>query len=212
MRHVMKRIWHTVREYVAHRTAAGSTRVAGEAPPRPAPPADVVAQPAPGAAPPPVAPPGMPAIAVLPFNNLTGEIDEDYLGDGIAEDITTQLSYSNALFVVARRLSGTFKGRTVKLDQLGRELGAGYVLGGNVRRDGEQVQINARLMETVTGKQVWAKRFDRAMIDLPEVQDAIADEVALAIMPGISPVERQRIACKPIVPQRVVVGATASGT
>ena len=153
----------------------------------------------------------MPSVAVVPLVNISGEADQDYFADGIAGDIITQLSRSNALFVIPPRWSFTFRGQTTDLKQILRDLGAGYVLGGTVRRFGEQVQINAKLVASATGKQVWAKRFDRAIVDLFEVQDAIADAAAVAIAPQISAVERERIACKPIVSHRMIVGISASG-
>jgi len=153
----------------------------------------------------------MPSIAVVPLVNVSGEADQDYFADGITGDIITQLSRSNGLFVAPPSRSFDFRGQTTDLKLIVRELGVGYVLGGSVRRDGEQVRINAKLVESATGKQVWAKRFDRAITDLFEVQDAIADGVAVAIAPDLSPAERQRIASRPIVSLGVVVGATVSG-
>jgi adenylate cyclase len=197
MPQAMKRIWQAARDNLTRWVGAGRT-----------PSASVVAEPAPVAEA--RAPTGMPSIAVVPLINVSGEADQDYFADGITGDIITQLSRSNALFVVPPNRSFSFRGQTTDLKLIVRELGAGYVLGGTVRRDGEQVRINAKLVESATGKQVWAKRFDRAITDLFEMQDAIADGVALAIAPDISPAERQRIASRPIVSLGVVVGATAS--
>jgi adenylate cyclase len=209
MLRAMKRIWQAARDRVTRRSGAAQAQSASVvAEPTPV----MEPEPAPATEPTPVrAPPGMPSIAVLPLVNISGDIDQDYFGDGIAGDIITQLSHSNALFVVARKWSFAFRGQTTDLKRILRELGAVHVLGGSVRLDGEQVRINAKLVESATGNQVWAKSFDRAITDLFEVQDAIADGVALAISPDISPIERQRIECKPIVSHRVVVGATASG-
>jgi adenylate cyclase len=153
----------------------------------------------------------MRSIVVLPFNNISGEIDQEDLADGITEDLVAQLSRTTALFVVTRKLSFAYKGHTMKLQQLGLEVGARYVLGGNVRRDGDRVRIVARLMEAATSRQVWADRFERGVADLPEMQDAIVEATALHIAPDLSPFEQQRLKSKPIVSQRVVVGATASG-
>jgi adenylate cyclase len=211
MPHAMKRLWHMLHEYAARWTGGGSTPLPRDIVSQPARPMDAVAAPAPVAAPPRRAPPGMPSVAVLAFNNVSGEADQEDLADAITDDITTQLSHSSTLFVVARSSSFAYKGQSMKLVQLGHELGAGYLLGGNVRRDGDQVRINARLMEAETGKQMWAKRFERAITDLAEVQDAIADAAALAIAPEISAVERERIACKPIVSHRMILGIAASG-
>jgi adenylate cyclase len=198
MRHAMKRIWQAARDHFTRGSGDGRTQSAA-----------VVAEPAPVAEA--RAPAGMPSIAVVPLVNVSGEDEQDYFADGIAGDIITQLARSNALFVVPPRRSFAFRGQTTDLKQILGELGAGYVLGGSVRRDGEQVRINAKLVESATGKQVWAKRFDRAITDLFEVQDAIADGVALAIAPDISAAERQRIAARPIVSLGAVVGATVSG-
>jgi TolB-like protein len=212
MRQAMTRIWKAMRGHLTRWMAAG----------RP-PPAKIVTQSAsvqaaaPEAVPVPapvtqrLPPPGIPSVAVLAFNNVSGEADQEDLADAITDDITTQLSHSSTLFVVARNSSFAYKGQSMKLAQLGHALGAGYLLGGNVRRDGEQVLINARLMEAQTGKQMWAERFERAITDLFEVQDAIADAAALAIAPKLSAVERERIACKPIVSHRMIVGIAASG-
>jgi len=198
MPQAMKRIWQAARDNLTRWVGAGRT-----------PSASVVAEPAPVAEA--RAPTGMPSIAVVPLINVSGEADQDYFADGITGDIITQLSRSNALFVVPPNRSFSFRGQTTDLKLIVRELGAGYVLGGTVRRDGEQVRINAKLVESATGKQVWAKRFDRAITDLFEMQDAIADAAALTIAPGISAAERKRIAAKPIVSQRMIIGATASG-
>ena len=212
MRQAMTRIWKAMRGHLTRWMAAG----------RP-PPAKIVTQSAsvqaaaPEAVPVPapvtqrLPPPGIPSVAVLAFNNVSGEADQEDLADAITDDITTQLSRSSTLFVVARGSSFAYKGQSMKLAQLGQKLGAGYLLGGNVRRDGDQVLINARLMDAQTGKQVWAERFERAITDLFEVQDAIADAAAVAIAPQISAVERERIACKPIVSHRMIVGISASG-
>jgi adenylate cyclase len=148
--------------------------------------------------------PGQSSIAVLAFANMTGDVDQEYFSDGIAEDIATQLSYSNALFVIPRNSSFTYKGKAIEVKQIGRELDVRYVLQGSVRRDGAQVGINTQLVDAETGKTVWAERINRAMVDLFEAQDEIAAAVALAIEPEISPVERQRILCKPIVSHRVM--------
>ncbi len=146
-----------------------------------------------------MAPPGKSSIAVLAFTNMTGDVDQEYFADGIAEDITTQLSRSDALFVIACNSSFAYKGQESDVRRIGRELEVRYVLQGSVRRDGAVVQISAQVTDVQTGKQVWTQRSERAITDLFELQDEIALAVALAIDPGISPVERQRIVCRPIV-------------
>jgi adenylate cyclase len=212
MRQAVTRIWQAMRDHLTRWFAARRPPPARvETPPASA--QATASEAVPVAAP--VArtlpPPGIPSLAVLAFNNVSGEADQEDLADAITDDITTQLSRSSTLFVVARNSSFAYKGQSMKLAQLGHELGAGYLLGGNVRRDGDQVLINARLMEAQTGKQMWAERFERAITDLFEVQDAIADAAARAIAPQISAVERERIACKPIVSHRMIVGITAFG-
>jgi TolB-like protein len=135
---------------------------------------------------------------------MTGDVDQEYFCDGVAEDIATQLSHSNGLFVVAGDACLGYKARPTDARQIGAELGVRYVLQGSVRREGPLVQIGAQLLDADIGKQVWTERFERAIVDLFEVQDEISDAVALAIQPEMSPAERQRISGKPIVSQRVV--------
>ncbi len=139
MRQAVTRIWQAMRDHLTRWFAAG-----------PPPPAKVVTHPAaaqaavpeaaPAAAPAvqTLPPPGMPSVAVLAFNNVSGEAGQEDLADAITDDITTQLSRSSTLFVVARGSSFAYKGQSMKLAQLGQKLGAGYLLGGNVRRDGDQ--------------------------------------------------------------------------
>ena len=134
MRHAMKRIWQAVRDNLTR--SAGAERT---------PSVSVVAETAPVAEP--RAPTGIPSIAVVPLINVSGQPDQDYFADGIAGDIISQLSRSDALFVAPARRSFDFRGQTTDLKQIVRVLGAGFVLGGTVRRDGEQVRINAKLVE-----------------------------------------------------------------
>jgi adenylate cyclase len=140
---------------------------------------------------------GKPSIAVLAFTNMSGDIDQEYFSDGIAEDIITQLSHSSALNVIARNSSFTYKGQAIDVKQIGREFGVRYVLEGSVRRDGERVRVTTQLVEASTGNHIWAERFDRAVTDIFAVQDEIADAVARAIVPEISHVEQQRISRRP---------------
>ena len=140
---------------------------------------------------------GKPSIAVLAFANLSGDQDQEYFSDGIAEDIITQLSHSDALFVIARNSSFIYKGRATDVKEIGRHLGVRYVLEGSVRRDGQRVPISALLVEAASGNHVWAERFDRAVTDIFVVQDQIADAVVQAIVPAISQKEQRRISRKP---------------
>ena len=141
--------------------------------------------------------PDKPSIAVLSFTNMTGDVDQDYLGDGIAEDIITILSHSWWLFVIARNSSFTYKGRAVDVKRIGRELGVRYVLEGSVRRGGSRVRITAQLIDAETGNHVWAERYDRDLNDIFAVQDEITDAVAISIMPAIVKMEQHRAVRKP---------------
>ena len=138
-----------------------------------------------------------PSIAVLSFTNMTGDADQDYLGDGIAEDIITMLSHSWSLFVIARNSSFTYKGRAVDIKQIGRELGVRYVLEGSVRRGGNRVRITAQLIDAEVGNHLWAERYDRDLNDIFAVQDEITNAVTIAIEPAIAKMEQHRAVRKP---------------
>jgi adenylate cyclase len=145
----------------------------------------------------PLALPDKPSVAVLSFTNMTGDADQDYFGDGIAEDIITMLSRSWSLFVIARNSSFTYKGRAVDVKQIGRELGVRYVLEGSVRRGGNRVRVTAQLIDAETGNHLWAEKYDRDLNDIFAVQDEITDAVTISIEPAISRMERHRAARKP---------------
>jgi len=134
--------------------------------------------------------PDKPSIAVLSFTNMTGDPDNDYFGDGIAEDVITNLSRNPFLFVIARNSSFTYKGRPVEVRQIGRELGVRYVLEGSVQRAGSHVRITAQLIDAAAGGHMWAERYDRDLTDFFAVQDEITDSVATAIAPAITQQER----------------------
>lgn len=161
-------------------------RFVGEVTCQPSPPA-VAAAPAPA-----LTLPDKPSIAVLSFTNMTGDADNEYFGDGIAEDVITSLSRNPFLFVIARNSSFTYKGRAVAVKQIGRELGVGYVLEGSVRRSGTLVRITAQLIDARSGGHVWAERYDRELTDIFGVQDEITDTVATAIAPTIAHRERHQ--------------------
>src|SRR5262247_2513908 len=110
--------------------------------------------------------PDKPSIAVLPFQNMSGDPDQEYFADGITEDIITDLSRSRSLFVIARNSSFTYKGRAVDVKQVSRELGVRYVLEGSVRRGGNRVRITAQLIDAGTGNHLWAERYDRDLLDI----------------------------------------------
>lgn len=136
--------------------------------------------------------PDKPSIAVLAFQNMSGDVEQEFFADGIAEDIITALSKSHWLFVIARNSSFTYKGKSVDVRQVGRELGVRYVLEGSVRKAGNRVRITAQLIDASGGHHVWAERFDRALNDIFDVQDEITHSIIGAIAPGILAAEIQR--------------------
>ena len=136
--------------------------------------------------------PDKPSIAVLAFQNLSGDPEQEFFADGIAEEIITALSRAHWLFVIARNSSFTYKGKSVDVRQLGRELGVRYVLEGSVRKAGNRVRISAQLIDARDGHQVWADRYDRALEDIFAVQDEITHSIIGAIAPGIVAAEIQR--------------------
>ena len=147
--------------------------------------------------PPELALPDKPSIAVLAFTNLSGDPEQEYFADGIAEDIITTLSKSRWLFVIARNSSFAYKGRSVDVKQIGRALGVRYVLEGSVRKVGNRVRITAQLVDATTGTHLWAQRYDRDLTDIFEVQDEITASVASAIEPAMANAEQQRASRKP---------------
>lgn len=122
-------------------------------------------------------------IAVLPFDNMSGEVADEYFADGISEDIITELSRFHSLFVIARHSTFVYKGRPVGVAEVGRELGVNYVLEGSVRRSGQRLRINAQLIEVATGNHLWAERYDRALDDVFAVQDEITRRI-VAMLPA----------------------------
>jgi len=136
--------------------------------------------------------PDKPSLAVLPFTNMSGDREQEFFSDGIAEDIITLLSQNRSLFVIARNSSFTYKGRAVDVKQVGRELGVRYVLEGSVRRGGTRIRVTAQLIEADTGNHLWAERYDRDLADVFAVQDEITEAVAIAIEPAVAATERQR--------------------
>lgn len=141
--------------------------------------------------------PDKPSIAVLPFQNMSGDPEQEYFSDGIAEDIITMLSHSRSLFVIARNSSFTYKGRAVDVKQVAHELGVRYLLEGSVRRGGNRVRVTAQLIDAETGNHLWAERYDRDLADVFVVQDEITQAVAIAIEPTVAEMERQRAVRRP---------------
>ncbi len=141
--------------------------------------------------------PGKPSIAVLPFDNLSGDRDQDYFADGMVEEIITALSRVRWLFVIARNSSFTYKGRAVDVKQIGRELGVRYVLEGSVRKAGARVRISGQLIDTSTGAHLWADRFDGPIEDVFDLQDQVTASVTGAILPKLEEAEIERVKRKP---------------
>src|SRR6266853_508485 len=142
-------------------------------------------------------PPDKPSIAVLPFQNMSGDPEQEYFADGMAEDIITALSRFKALFVIARNSSFTYKGRAVDVKQVGRELGVRYVLEGSVRKAANRVRITGQLIDALIGTHLWADRFDGSLEDVFELQDKIALTVAGVIEPTLQAAEMRRSAARP---------------
>jgi TolB-like protein/tetratricopeptide (TPR) repeat protein len=142
--------------------------------------------------------PERPALAVLPFANLSGDAREDYFADGIAEEIITALSRCSDLLVIARNSSFTYRGRHVDVRQIGRELGVRYVLEGSVRRAGDQLRITGQLSEAATGAEIWAERFDGDAREVFDLQDRIASSVVCAIEPTVLRAEIGRLKRGPV--------------
>jgi TolB-like protein len=141
--------------------------------------------------------PDKPSIAVLPFQNMSGDPEQDYFADGMVEDIITDLSRMRWLFVIARNSSFTYKGRAVDVKQVGRELGVRYVLEGSVRKAANRVRITGQLIDAANGAHIWADRFDGALNDIFELQDDITLQVVGAIAPKLEHAEIGRAMRKP---------------
>ena len=138
-----------------------------------------------------------PAIAVLPFVNMSGDPEQEYFSDGISEDIITALSKLRWFFVIARNSSFMYKGKTVHLKQVADELGVGYVVEGSVRKSGDRVRITAQLNDVATGSHVWAEHYDRKLADVFAVQDEITEAIVAAIEPQLYAAESFRAQRKP---------------
>jgi len=141
--------------------------------------------------------PDRPAIAVLPFTNMSGDPEQEYFSDGISEDIITALSKLRWFFVIARNSSFTYKGKTVHLKQVAEELGVGYVVEGSVRKGGDRVRITVQLNDVATGSHLWAEKYDRSIADVFAVQDEITEAIVAAIEPQLYAAENFRARRKP---------------
>jgi adenylate cyclase len=141
--------------------------------------------------------PDKPSIAVLPFQNMSGDAEQEYFADGIVEEIITALSRYPSLFVIARNSCFTYKGRAVSVTQVGRELGVRYVVEGSLRKSANRIRVTAQLVEAETGNHVWAERYDRELADFFSVQDEITEKVTIAVAPAIADAELHRAMRKP---------------
>jgi len=141
--------------------------------------------------------PDRPSIAVLPFQNMSGDLEQDYFADGIVDDIITALSRFKFLFVIARNSSFTYKGRAVDIKQVGRELGVGYVLEGSVRKVAGKIRIAGQLIDASTGAHVWADRFEGDLSDVFALQDEITVNVISAIRPKLLEAEIEHAVRRP---------------
>ena len=141
--------------------------------------------------------PDKPSLAVLPFQNMSGDPEQEYFADGMVEEIITALSRIRWLFVIARNSSFTYKARTVDVKQVARELGVRYILEGSVRKGSGRVRITAQLIDALTGAHLWADRYDRDLTDIFAVQDEITGTVAAVIEPTLAEAEQQRVLRKP---------------
>jgi TolB-like protein len=143
---------------------------------------------------------GRPSVAVLPFNNLSGDPEQEYFSDGVTEDIITALSKYRSLVVIARNSSFAFKGAGRDARRVGLTLGAEYLVEGSVRRNGDRVRITAQLVETEGGRELWAERYDRDLQDLFTLQDEITTTIAARIEPEVGAAERLRVERKAVPP------------
>ena len=136
--------------------------------------------------------PDRPSIAVLPFDNLSGQPEETYFSDGITEDIITGLARFRSLFVIARNSSFAFRGKAVEMAEIGRRLGVSYLLEGSVRRSGPRLRITAQLIEAATGAHLWAERYDRSLDDIFAVQDEVAQTIVATLFGRIQAAKHQQ--------------------
>jgi adenylate cyclase len=140
---------------------------------------------------------GRPAVAVLPFDNLSRDPEQEYFADGIAEDLITRLSCWRSLPVIARNSSFTYKGKAADVKQVSRELGVRYLVEGSVRKAGQRVRVSAQLIDAPSGHHLWAETYDRELEDLFELQDEITTAIVAAINPELHRAERERAVRKP---------------
>jgi len=140
--------------------------------------------------------PDKPSIAVLPFNNLSGDPEQEYFSDGLTEEIISALSKIPKLFVIARNSTFTYKGKPVKVQQVAEELGVRYVLEGSVRKAGDKIRVTAQLVDALNGHHLWAERYDRNLSDIFAVQDEITKKIITAMQVKLTEGEEVRVAAK----------------
>ena len=136
--------------------------------------------------------PDKPSIAILPFENVSGDPEQEYFADGITEDIITSLSQIRWLFVIARNSTFSYKGKSPDVRQVARELGIRYALEGSIRKAGNRVRITAQLIDATTGNHLWARRYDRELEDIFALQDEITENIVAAIQPELGSAEQER--------------------
>jgi adenylate cyclase len=137
--------------------------------------------------------PDKPSIAVLPFDNLSGDSGQEYVADGMTEDIITALSQTSSLFVIARNSTFTYKGKPVKVQKVAADLGVRFVLEGSVQRSGDRIRITAQLIDALTGNHIWSERYDREMTDLFALQDEITEHIVTALQIELTAGEQMRV-------------------
>jgi TolB-like protein/class 3 adenylate cyclase/Flp pilus assembly protein TadD len=145
--------------------------------------------------------PDKPSIAVLAFNNMSGDPEQEYFSDGISEDIITDLSKLSEIHVIARNSTFTYKGKPVDVKQVGRDLGVHYVLEGSVRKAGNRVRVTGQLIDVASGAHIWAERFDRDLTDIFAVQDELTREIISALKVKLTPEKKDRLARKNTIDQ-----------
>ena len=129
---------------------------------------------------------------MLPFQNMSGDPEQEYFADGIIEDIITELSRFHSLFVIARNSSFSYKGKSPDIRQVGRELGVRYVLEGSIRKSSNRIRVTGQLIDTLTGNHIWAERYDRVLEDIFAVQEEVTQAIVAAIAPQIELTEQSK--------------------
>ena len=142
--------------------------------------------------------PDRPSIAVLPFANMSSDPEQEYFTDGITEDIITELSRSHSLFVIARNSTFTYKGKTIDVRSVGKQLGVRYVVEGSIRKSANRVRVTAQLVDALSGAQIWGERYDRVLEDIFAVQEEVTQSIIAAIEPAIDFAEIKRVSLRPI--------------